>query len=474
MRLFATGLDGDTDAALYPSFDEEAFQEVIETTYAAQTEELRVLKERGLRSTQFRGEIERRSLPDQGEPRVVGWTYLIAKGDPDANAIAEILEPLARHRGMRDPRVPLIYDGTSSWWEWLDEHYFGPGMERGMPPHYVLIVGEATRVPFHFQCVLDSIAAVGRVCFDSLRELGQYVHKVIDIESATTPVTRRESVFWAPNGGPTDATFYSHLYMAKPLAEEVGRQGFQVHELFGDKATKGALLDALSTGGAALAYTASHGLAPPSKSFESQKRLAGALCGQHARGEERSKWLLTADDLPESTPFLEGGIFFQFACYGYGVPARSDFAHWVADNAAKREPVVREDFVSAIPRRLLANPRGPVAFIGHVDTAWLHGFTDPYDTEVIDRWSPRLAPFKRAIELLLAVQPAGIAMNDFNKQYAIGNAILASYLDRMQRNMVKKSRETRRHLVDQVIRRSDAQNYMVFGDPAARVRISDA
>lgn len=469
MRLFATGLDGDTNAPLYPSFDEEAFEKMIETTYANQTDEL---KEHAVRSTRFRGEIERRPLPDQGEPRVAGWTYLIANDDPDASAITEILEPLARHRGMRNPRAPLIYDGSSSWWEWLDEHYFGPCMEQGMPPHYVLIVGEATRVPFHFQCVLDSVAAVGRVCFDSLQQLGRYAEKVIDIEAATTPVTRRESVFWAPDGGPMDATFYSHHYMAKPLAAEVRRQGFHVHELLGEKATKSALLSALSNAGPALAYTASHGLGPPSRPLASQKRMAGALCGQHTSGEKQSDWLLTADDLPESGPFLECGVFFQFACYGYGVPARSDFTHWMGNGVEKKQ-LVKEDFVSAIPKRLLANPRGPVAFIGHVDTAWLHGFVDPRDPEVVGRWSPRLAPFKHAVELLLAIQPPGVAMNDFNKQYDIGNAILANYLDRMRRKMVRRSHKARQNLVDQVIRRNDAQNYMVFGDPAVRLRISD-
>ncbi len=34
------------------------------------------------------------------------------------------------------------------------------------------------------------------------------------------------------------------------------------------------------------------------------------------------------------------------------------------------------DFVAALPKRLLAHPRGPIAYAGHRDTAWRHGFAD--------------------------------------------------------------------------------------------------
>jgi hypothetical protein len=472
MRLFATGLDDETGDALFPPLDEDAFHVAMEQTYGPCISDIRELSQRTSSRMRFRGEIERLPLADQGDPRVTGWTYLVARDDPNAEAIAEILEPLARHRGMHDPRAPLIYEPEETWWDWLDQQYFGLGLEHGAPPHYVLIVGEPTRVPFHFQAVLDSAAAVGRVAFDDLEQLRRYVQKLIDIETAALPLARSEAVFWAPDGGPFDATHYSRAYMARPLADYVRTRGFEVNELFGENATKESLLAALSAKRPALVYTASHGLGPPTGSYAEQQRLTGALCGQHQPGDTRASWLITADDVPESDPFLEGGILFQFACYGYGVPSRSDFAHWINPSPARSRQIAGDDFVSSIPKRLLANPRGPVAFIGHVDTAWLHGFADPDEPDIVERWSPRLAPFKRAVDMLLAVQPAGLAMSDFNKQYDIGNAMLASYLDRLRRNTASRTREARRRLVDQVLRRSDAQNYMVFGDPAARLRIS--
>ncbi|MGZ9190290.1 MAG: hypothetical protein ACXW39_09570, partial [Nitrospira sp.] len=35
--------------------------------------------------------------------------------------------------------------------------------------------------------------------------------------------------------------------------------------------------------------------------------------------------LLMPVPIPANEPFLEGAVFFQFACYGYGTPAQSDY-----------------------------------------------------------------------------------------------------------------------------------------------------
>ena len=64
-------------------------------------------------------------------------------------------------------------------------------------------------------------------------------------------------------------------------------------------------------------------------------------------------------------------------------------------------------------------------------------------------------------------------MSDINKQFDLGNALLFTQIDRIQRAGKNATFALLRTLVDQVIRRNDAQNYMVFGDPAARIRIGD-
>ena len=90
------------------------------------------------------------------------------------------------------------------------------------------------------------------------------------------------------------------------------------------------------------------------------------------------------------------------------------------------------DFVAALPKRLLAHPRGPVAFIGHVDLTWLHAFDDPVDPDRTEAWHPRVPPFARAVESPPAPQPAGLAMQAMNKRYDVGNAYLASAFDRQK------------------------------------------
>ena len=49
----------------------------------------------------------------------------------------------------------------------------------------------------------------------------------------------------------------------------------------------------------------------------------------HETGDAMEDWLITAEDVDGEQPFLEGSVVFQFACFGYGTPAESDFRHWL-------------------------------------------------------------------------------------------------------------------------------------------------
>jgi hypothetical protein len=85
-----------------------------------------------------------------------------------------------------------------------------------------------------------------------------------------------------------------------------------------------------------------------------------------------------------------------------------------------------------------------------------------------------MQPFVHAIEQLLAVQPSGLAMDGMNRKYSIANALLTTAYDRQRRGTLTWTPDSSRRFVDSWIVRSDAQNYLVFGDPAARLRIPDA
>ena len=104
-------------------------------------------------------------------------------------------------------------------------------------------------------------------------------------------------------------------------------------------------------------------------------------------------------------------------------------------------------------------------------TAWLHGFADPKDPHILERWHPRIEPFVSAVDKLLQVQPIGLALAEMTKRYNVGNLLLSSYFERLQRNKLTVTAEFKTQLANTFITRNDAQNYMVFGDPAVRLRI---
>jgi hypothetical protein len=205
------------------------------------------------------------------------------------------------------------------------------------------------------------------------------------------------------------------------------------------------------------------------EAIDQQKRFNGAICCQ-SPGKITAKDLFCVDDVPLDKPFLEGAIFFQFACYGYGTPAQSDYSHWLHNVPEKYADA---DFIAALPKRLVGHPKGPIAYVGHLDTAFLHGFTDQNDPHIMDRWHARIQPFLHAVNQFLAVHPSGLAMEDMNKKYSVYNVMLNSVYDRLKRGTFKWTPETERRFVDTWIIRSDAQNYMIFGDPAASMRIPE-
>ena len=324
-------------------------------------------------------------------------------------------------------------------------------------------------VPFLFQSMFDCAASVGRVAFDKLEDLQTYVDKIITIEK-TGKANSKEAFIFAPDYGIQDVTYYTHKFMAKPLAKYLQDElNVNVKTLFGNQATKKNLVNSLKTNKPALVYTAGHGLGAPDSPLSEQKKINGGICCQETSNNLQD-WLFTADDIPDDQEsFLEGSIFFQFACYGYGTPAESDYEHWFNELVFNGN----EDFVSAIPKRLLSHPKGPVAYIGHLDTAFLDAFDDPNPNPFATKWHTRMAPFVSAVKTLMGdFNPVGIAMEDMNKRYNVCNSLLTSCLDEQRRLLAIGKPLEWKEFFDQIVEvfilRSDAQNYMVFGDPAVR------
>lgn len=468
MKIMGLGIDF-SGKHLFNPMDEDDVIKALMASMEPNAENVRDLAKATAEAVTFRGEMERETT-DPGDPRVAGWTYLVNSADPQRVEIERILEPLAEHRNMANPKEPMLYNNETpdEWFDWLQDNYYALDLDGEQVPQYLMIVGGADQIPFRFQSILDTVANVGRVAFESLDDFKTYVDKLIRIETAGEPIVTRDALLFAPDPGLPDPTYFSREYMVQPLNEYIRDDlGFGSQMIIGDKADKTNLDAALRANNPALVYTASHGLGATSQPAEIQRKYNGAICCQHT-GPLTLDALYSADDVPLDQPFLEGAVFFQFACFGYGTPAESDYAHWI-DGVPKQ--YTDADFVAALPKRLLAHPRGPIAYIGHLDTAFLHGFADAADPFILDRWHTRITPFKKAVDQLLGVQPSGLAMEDMNKRYSICNALITNTYDRQRRGKLKWTDSLRKRFLDNWIVRGDAQNYMVFGDPAARLRI---
>lgn len=474
MAIMATGLDYRTGDLLIDPLADEEFGARLERALSDNAQEVRRSREDTSTAIVARREMPRERTPDLGDPTAVGWTYAIHEEDL-SSGIEDALAPLARLRRMSDPHSPLVYDGRADWGQWIEATYLSLSVSDR--PHYVLLVGGPDRFPFHMQSLLAVSASVGRVDLP-LEHLAVYVEKLLRLHEAPEPVTSRQVLFFGPDygkrpNGSYDPTYFSRRHMVRPLADEVRGGGlFEPVELLAEEATRDALLTKLRDVRPSLVYTASHGMAAGNGGFELQRRIHGAICCQRTGAERRTEdYLYTAADVPEDPdePVAEGAVFFQFACFGYGTPKDSDFSHWRLG-----VPPVRTDadFVSALPKALLAHPKGPIAYVGHVDLAWLQGFDEP-NPSIDEHWSPRLVPFRSAVRSLLDKQPVALAMSDLNVRFNHLNDRLTDVLDSQKRGTYAGSAGERAQLAEDFITRTDAQNYLVFGDPGAGVRIPD-
>lgn len=415
-----------------------------------------------------------------------GWR-IIANTAVDRNLITE-LEPdivaLGKKRNGRDmsikdilldyPRDNPAADNHDTWSMWIRNNYEILDTPDHKAPFYLLIIGPPASVPFGLQLRLCTMAAVGRICFDTSDQYRDYLTKLRQKPATTT----RNVVVFAPNhDGPTS---YSARFMARPLLDEINSHTkassgtpSKTVDLIDTpdtwRATKAGLHGAVSDFQPAMVYAAGHGLRSESPSTPC---VTGALyCPAHAETHIPipAQDYFSAHDLDHRRPFVESGIFFQFGCFGYGMPAASTIAH-LAPGVAGWKPA--PESVCLLPRELLSMPRGPLAYVGHLDAALLLGFYD--EQSHLDAANNRLKPFAWLVNwLLLKGYPVGYAFGGFRRSMA---SVLNTTFDMVNESMRQPDNgqdtgngmtmEQQQEVVFEMLRIIDARNFMIFGDPA--------
>ncbi|MEP6810134.1 MAG: hypothetical protein ABI992_07810, partial [Chthoniobacterales bacterium] len=154
---------------------------------------------------------------------------------------------------------------------------------------------------------------------------------------------------------------------------------------------------------------------------------------------------------------LDGLVTFHFACYGAGTPQQDRFVHEPGVAPPTIAPV---PFLAALPRALLN--RGALACIGHVERAWGYSIATP-------NAGAQLLPFENALGRMMTGQPIGSALKDFYERYAALSVTLLTMLEDVGNGKNIADYE----LAAAWIGRNDAEGYLLLGDPAVRLRVTE-
>lgn len=424
------------------------------------------------------------SVDDLNDLSQTGWAVIFASdADP---AIKQQLQPLLdlRQQQVEKDLPPgqasrfRIFEGPDPYtggvlpnqeasdWARLRGVNFSSPVNPDKVPYYLLIVGSPARISFDFHSTFKLQWLVGRLYFDDLADYGRYAAAVVAFETAAwKPMPAKNAAVWlTANQGDIATAMLSGAIAGEfrdgtpPLGAR-SNCGFTLDCFVGPDATKQQLSDILSGnvphGNPSVVFTGSHGseFAMPTApvDIEAQRQRQGALITQEwtPGGAVSSACQFTANDIPAQSA-LPGTMVFMFACYSAGCPAFDNY-YFKPDGSSI--PAAPAPLISLLAQKLLA--AGALAVIGHVDRAFPYGFVDASGT-------PQVQLIRTPLERLMQGWTAGRAVDSFTTSWSSIAAMLEKTPPTVQATALKLH-----------IARDDARNYIVLGDPAARLRVKD-
>jgi hypothetical protein len=336
-------------------------------------------------------------------------------------------------------------------------------------------VGDPEAISYEFQVLLDMNYAVGRLAFDDPDGYLRYVDSLIAYETAATTPNSREVLYWGTKNRDDQSTRLSAECLVRPLYEGTpatadqpamkaiaGERKFRSSCLLEAAATRANLLERLHAPERdkrpAFLLTASHGVGFP-RGHERQRADQGALVCQDWPGRRtppQPEHLLRAEDLHDEAR-LHGLVAFLFACYGAGTPAHDQF---LADRSQGPRAIADQAFVAALPQRLLSHQGGgALAVFGHVERGWSYSIRPP-------RLGARIRPFRNLLSRVLKGEPVGHATKDISDRFTATSSQLSVMLGPSRPGPEPDPDE----LASLWIECNDARNFILLGDPAARLR----
>jgi hypothetical protein len=416
---------------------------------------------------------------DPNELDQAGWAVIFA---PSADRkIRDAFQPLLDYRKKQagSDKLFKIFEGAggcqkgdtaSDWLARMGIRQDVVDPQNGVP-YYVLIVGPPDEIPFEFQYGLDLYWAVGRVWFPTAQEFRNYAEAVIQYETMKAPPTSRQMAMFATRQDP--ATQLSHDQLVQPMVTGAGnaygpvgsKQNYAIQPFLGKAADKQALHNIFSgsmpNGPPAFLLTASHGMRYNSGDPRQAGNQGALLCQDWpGQGGAKPEFYYAGADLPANAK-VHGLIHFMFACYGGGCPEFDDFDQ--KDKTPAR--IAPQPMLARLPQALLGSEGGALAVLAHVERAWACSF------RLGD--NPQAQGFRDVISQIMQGQRLGQATDKFNMRWAGLSTELSDLLRKTSiiESMGNTLSEAEQNvLANKWVSCDDARNYVLFGDPAVRLR----
>lgn len=401
------------------------------------------------------------------------WAVIAPEGPAGDELLARV-QPLveARQREqnakVRVFRVPPAMNADEAA-RWKRTVYQQSERHRKDLPRYQLILGDLDAVSQDLQVSQAVDGFVGRLAFDRPEQYAAYCEKLLAAER--DGATSARAVFHAVRDG-TAATELGNKGLIRPCLESArdlrgrGRGEFPAEpiESGGDEPDPDEFREAVRERGVLLSM--SHGVGAPKGGW---KDAAAQRAGQGAMSFGRDHGALRGADLA-GVPCVPGGVWLMFACFSAGTPTTSKYTRWLKvleehgelrgalDTVLASLPQLGDrPFVAALPKTVLADPRGPLAFIGHVDLAWTYSFRE------VDLGRPILQTgrFVDPVAALLKGDRVGVAFDMLFRWFAQVSVDLGMLDAEDSPDPLRRARMW--------MLRQDLAGFTLLGDPAARV-----
>ncbi len=395
------------------------------------------------------------------------WAIVYPKARPE---LLDLIGPLRALRESQQRAKVLTWalgpeeDGRALYREIYDGK-----LKRAEQPRYVLILGDLDEIQLSVQLRLAGAGAIGRLAFDRPEDYRAYADKAVSWDGREQGPEARTLLY-----GAYDAYDGAMHAGEQDLLAEVERGAPGSVQSFGRmrQAPLDGMRDLLQIAAEerpTVLLSVTHGLGSGRWSPEERRRRQGAMRLQSGVAVE-------AEQLRDR-PFLPGGLWAYFACFGAGTPSRSRYAPWLQDLVETGElsgaPDVLQTlskdrpFVSALTRAALANPRGPLGVLGHVDLAWGWSFRDESAGG-----ASRAQRFASLLRSASEGDRFGLNLSAIsNVQRGIGDRLLEYTEQEREGSLTPQDRALRGH---DWMTWHDLGSWVLLGDPAARLPLTQA